>query len=147
MLGERARGGQRGTRRMASGAGCAMTAPARRLGTAQTRCHHHHAKPLPLFDFVFFLLLWGKATGRTGGAPLRPCGGARRGRTGAGAGEDKLRAVQRTADHGGPRGGRKRDGAHARARRTRGERADPHGQGARGRARERPRLSCAGEAA
>jgi len=44
---------------------------ARRLGTAQTRCHHH-PKPLPLFAFF---LLSGKARDRRRGGPSVPVGG------------------------------------------------------------------------
>ena len=69
--------------------------------------------PTP-FAFVYFLLLWGRATGRTGGAPPRlpsvqhadrSLWGRATGRTGAREGENKLRAVRSTADHGGPRAG------------------------------------------
>ena len=126
----------------------------RRLGTAQTRRHHHHPKPLPLFAFVYFLLLWGKATGRTGGAaPPSLSGGARRGRTGARAGQGgwvvwgKMACGVQHRRPWRPEGGRKREGVHAPARRARGERADPHGQGERGRGRERPRISWDGGAA
>ena len=48
--GERARGGRPAARRPPCGVGQGTAAPARRLGTAQTRRHHH---PYPCANYIF----------------------------------------------------------------------------------------------
>ena len=101
-----------------------------------------------LFCFCFFAL--GQGPGQAARRPLRPCRGARdgwpgpgRGAEGGGWGGLDVRCSS-TADHGGPRGGCKREGAHARARRARGAGPTPPAKGCGGTAGSAPALNWDG---
>ena len=88
--------------------------------------------PYP-FLLLLFILLWGKATGRTGGAPLRPCRGARDGAV-PGPGRGKINLVRCATPQTMEARGWVQARRSARASATSaGGRADPHGQGERGR--------------
>jgi hypothetical protein len=113
--------------------------------------------PTPNPFLFFFFGFGGQATGRTGGAPPRlpvrvarrqvPVGARDGAAPGPWVGENKLRAVCNTADHGGPRVGASAKECTRQRDERGGKGPTPMGKGRGGTHRECPRISWDGGAA